>query len=283
MDSIITALGKYWAAFGLDWDRRFHPQIRAALNGYHKLRPPIKRERRPFTIAHLLAVRRFLPLHTYDGTLIWSALLIGYFWGGRSCEYTVNESSDWYSTLQRSDLQFIYSSSDAVELILDFRFHKANKWGLYDARVAVACTCGDDLPFCPVHDLLRFVGLRDALFGSSPLPQHRPLLIQKRNGMPMMAKHLNNAIKYLIARIGLNEDHYASHSLRSGRATDLARSGKPAYLIQKWGRWRSDCWKEFYLKLCFTDIAVLTKSSLHSLGLADTSTPLLASSLPAIN
>ena len=267
----MTALSKYWAAFGVDWIRSNHPQITAALNGFRKIRPPKKRERRPFTLNHLLKVRKYIPLQTYDGKLIWCLLLTGYFWGGRSGEYTAKSSKDWPYILQRTDIKFISDGEKFTELIFDFKHHKANKWGLYDANVAVACTC-NEYPFCPVHDLLEYVQLRDQKFPPSENPQFGPLFIQARNSLPVLRQHLNNAIKYLIIRIGLNEDYYSSHCLRSGRATDLARSGKPGYLIQKWGRWRSDCWMEFYLKLNFTDIAILTQSSLHSLGLADNKT-----------
>ena len=94
---------------------------------------------------------------------------------------------------------------------------------------------------------------------------------QTSKGKPVRAAHVNNLIKALAVRLKLEPTLYASHSLRSGRATDLARAMKPTWFIKKWGRWRSDCWQDFYAKLDFSDIAKLSKLSLNQLGLSGNS------------
>lgn len=46
--------------------------------------------------------------------------------------------------------------------------------------------------------------------------------------------------KYLGGNINLN-----THSLRIGGATLLSKAGVPEHIIQKIGRWRSDCFKKY--------------------------------------
>ena len=46
---------------------------------------------------------------------------------------------------------------------------------------------------------------------------------------------------------GLNQKFYSSHSLRAGAATTAANRGVPPYLIQKLGRWHSECYR-IYIK-----------------------------------
>ncbi len=50
---------------------------------------------------------------------------------------------------------------------------------------------------------------------------------------------------------------YTPHTLRVGRCTDLARQGKPGWYIEKAGRWSSKVWKDTYINLDWTDLALL--------------------------
>jgi hypothetical protein len=50
---------------------------------------------------------------------------------------------------------------------------------------------------------------------------------------------LNQSLKKVASRLGLNVDKYSSHSLRIGGASVLAAAGVPDYVIMKMGRWKS--------------------------------------------
>lgn len=52
-----------------------------------------------------------------------------------------------------------------------------------------------------------------------------------------------SATRAIIARLGLNEQHYNGHSFRKGGATSMAKAGIPDSVIQLVGRWSSDCYK----------------------------------------
>ena len=261
----VTAVGFYWKSMGKDWDRSRHPSIAAMFKGYRYKRPSKVRPRNPFTFFHMQKAFEYIDLSTYNGLLIGSTLSIGYFFGGRIGEYSPNSREDWKSILLRGDLLFIGNQRNPNALILDFKLHKTNKHGIYSAKVECICSC--DLGICPVHIIYKFMKVRDGEYGDDP---HLPFLL-RLNEMPIPQYAVNHLIKNLTIKMGLDPTLYSSHSLRSGRATDLARANKPAWFIKKWGRWRSDCWQDFYAKLDLRDIAVLSNLSWHQLGIADNS------------
>ena len=237
------------------------------LKGYQDLKPSDTNLKRPFSYFHMRKAFKLIDLNTYSGMLMWEALTIGYFAGGRSSEYTNKSNATLPFILRRSDAEILNPTSKTPTMIYNFRRHKTNRFGLYHAKVAVECTCGQ--AFCPVHISIRFLALRDKIHGTN---DDKPLLLQNRhnNKQPLAYNHINNCIKTLVYNMGLNPDDYASHSLRSGRCTDLARARVPDQDIKEWGRWRSDCWKDHYRRLDFTDIARVSRLTYHQLGLQRT-------------
>ena len=63
----------------------------------------------------------------------------------------------------------------------------------------------------------------------------------------------------------MNPRHYTPHVLRMGGCTDKARKGFPGWKIEKWGRWRSKCWKDVYINLDWMDMASLSGISVSNL------------------
>ena len=53
-----------------------------------------------------------------------------------------------------------------------------------------------------------------------------------------MARHL----KDLVAAVGENPEDFNTHSLRVGRATDLALAGTSDAIIRQTGRWKSNAY-----------------------------------------
>jgi hypothetical protein len=58
--------------------------------------------------------------------------------------------------------------------------------------------------------------------------------------VPVSASTLRKYIKEDVAKLGLNPDRYAMHSLRAGGATDLFNMNVPYHIIKDVGRWKSD-------------------------------------------
>lgn len=264
----VTAVGNYWKLKGYDWERKKHPTIRMMMTGYRDLKPSQKRDRYPFSFFHMKEALAFLILSTYTGLLIAAVLCIGYFFGGRSCEYSANSRKDWSTIIRRCDVEIIYNDPNKCpsSVIIDFRRHKSNRWGLYNAKVEAICAC--DTGVCPTRIISQFIKIRDRKWGSA---NNLPLLLIENKPWPIKSSAVNNAIKNLIVKMNLDPKVYASHSLRSGRATDLARANTSALGIKKWGRWRSNCWMDFYAKLDYSDIAKISHLTLHQLGIASNS------------
>ena len=262
--SALTALGNFWIRQGIDWDRKAHPTIAMMLRGYRNLRPSATRTKKPFTYHLMAKAMTYCDFNTYNGLLNASALCIGYFFGGRVGEYTAYTTGDWSKIVRFCDITFIGNAANLKSLIVDFRIHKANQHGLYAAKVEAICSCRFGL--CPVHIIWRFLQYRSKVWTDAI---HSPLLLQRKSGAPINSNHVNNIVKNVATYLHLDPYDYSSHSLRSGRATDLSRANVKDEHIQKWGRWRSDCWKEHYAKLDCSDIAKLTSLTMHELGIAN--------------
>ena len=61
-----------------------------------------------------------------------------------------------------------------------------------------------------------------------------------RDGSPVSAQNVRNVLKECLSNLGLDPTLYGTHSLRSGRATDMQQKGKHIDEIKKCGRWRSN-------------------------------------------
>ena len=233
------------------------------MKGYRMRKPSDKKARSPWSFWHMREAWKFLDLNTYSGNVSAAILCIGYFYGGRAGEYAANSTKDWPHIVNVKDLTLIRNGLNLKSILIDFRFHKTNKEGIYSGKVEAVCSC--ETGICPVHVIARYLEIRWKIWGTRF--EDAPLLLTSK-GNPVRKAHVNNLIKSLARDMNLDDSVYSSHSLRSGRATDLARAMKPAWFIKKWGRWRSECWQDFYVKLDFTDIARLSKLTWAELGLS---------------
>jgi len=258
----LTALGHYWTCHGANWDRKKYPTLSKMMKGYRRIKPSQIRKKKPFSWYLIKKAFRYIDMNTYNGQCIAAAVCIGYFFGGRVGEYAANSREDWPHIVRECDLTWIGPPNNLKSLIIDFRDHKTNKLGIYAAKVEAICSC--NLGICPVHIINCFLKSRNNIFCDVA---RKPLLIHLR-AMPLRQQHINNFLKNIAIRLKLNPTDYSSHSLRSGRATDLAIAKCEPWFIKKWGRWRSNCWEDHYAKLDFTDIAVIANKSLQELGLS---------------
>ncbi len=86
------------------------------------------------------------------------------------------------------------------------------------------------------------------------------------DGDYLCAKKVNNMLRVLAAKAGLQPEGYTSHGLRMGHCIDLVKAGNPKWWIKKWGRWASNCWEATYAKLDFRELAALLKTPVLELG-----------------
>ena len=89
---------------------------------------------------------------------------------------------------------------------------------------------------CPVRALTGYLAVRPKIPG--------PLFISEA-GAPIRRAKVAAALKRGVARLGLDACHYNTHSLRVGRATDLAAAGAPEAIIRETGRWSSNAYLKY--------------------------------------
>ena len=94
---------------------------------------------------------------------------------------------------------------------------------------------------CPVRAMKKYL-------------QHRPLtskgecLFVSSQAKPIRRVMVAKVLKMAIASVGLDPRCYNTHSLRSGKATQLHIKRCPAELIKRYGRWKSNAFLK-YIKL----------------------------------
>ena len=89
---------------------------------------------------------------------------------------------------------------------------------------------------CPVKHMLEYLKVR----GSSPGP-----VFLHTNGNVVERGYVAKSLKLALKLVGKNPDLYNNHSLRIGRASDLASWGIPDHVIRKTGRWSSDAYLKY--------------------------------------
>ena len=88
--------------------------------------------------------------------------------------------------------------------------------------------------FCPVSMIRDYVKLRPRY------KSEHEIFFVFSEGTPVEAHHVRTLLKTIMARLGMNEKNYGTHSFRIGRATDLEHDGLSISRIKKLGRWRSN-------------------------------------------
>ena len=100
----------------------------------------------------------------------------------------------------------------------------------------IAVPMGRDPLYCPVRALQMYLQMRPNVGG--------PLFLTS-SGKPLERRVVSRVIKESVHRLGLNSDMYDTHSLRVGRATDLAQQGVPDHVIRETGRWNSNAYQKY--------------------------------------
>ena len=90
--------------------------------------------------------------------------------------------------------------------------------------------------FCPFKLLGKYIATRKIYYKN----ELEEFFIFK-DGSPVTTNHVRIILKKLIANLGLIADHYNTHSLRIGRASDLIKYGYSVEEVKRMGRWRSSC------------------------------------------
>ena len=111
---------------------------------------------------------------------------------------------------------------------------------------------------CPVRILEKYLDMcafqQDAnQFVFCSLSKTKSGYIVRKDGKPISYSRLRELFISAIKEVVPNVEAFGLHSLRSGGATQAARSGIPDRLIKKHGRWASETAKDLYIREALQD------------------------------
>jgi hypothetical protein len=171
----------------------------------------------------LLLGQDILQLGPFDRHMVWTSFLFAFFGLLRVSEYT--------GALKRCH---VISEGEGLRVSLVSTKNSPN------AMTFAYMALSSNSEVCPVRAFRAFVEQRDRIF-----PQDS-LLFVFGNGIEYQPRDVNRFISTLASSSGVSPPlRLSSHSLRIGGASEAARAGVNAKIIQSMGRWRSDCFMRY--------------------------------------
>ena len=220
---------KHFAAYLVGQHSGYYPRL-------YMLVRSIKRQakkapkRIPITLSLLNTIHGFimaLAIPKADQIMLWAAATTAFFGFLRSSEYVSAQTSkfDPDTTLCFEDVTFVPPS-----------FHiriKASKTDPFREGCTIRLS-PSNASICPVRNLQNYINQHPIKKGPLFTYTNHTLLTRRR---------LNSLLKAAIPTT-INSP-VSSHSFRIGAATTAAAAGIPRWLIQKMGRWTSDCFRTY--------------------------------------
>ena len=229
IQSIISGIGFFHKLKDLDNPASSYLVKRAILGAKSKARPPAQAA--PIQIDLLLEICKLaedLIVPSYDALLVKSMLLFAY----HGC-LRFGEIGNSGGTKHTIDIDQVKIGHDGTKGWVTFTMESFKN---SKSPVKFRMNQTVQAKHCPVRALTQYLGERGGVRG--------PLFIRK-NGKAVSRDFFAKQIKFLVAKKGLDPDKYNTHSLRAGRATDLAIVGTPDAIIKETGRWGSNAFYKY--------------------------------------
>ena len=211
------------------------PQVKLALRSVHETSgPPSQRE-----VINYKLLQQLYPLLDHEQhTVMWRAMLcLAFFAGLRGGEYsavTVDRVTR-FPTL--SQITFGHAQGSKV---LYYTLLKT-KTQAHGYTVPLGCT---GVEICPYCSMLKYVHYN---FNSVTVNGAEPLF--NINGVPVTKDKVNNMIKSLVTKLGLDNTMYSTHSIRAGAASSAAALGFQDWEIMRLGGWGSSAYRRYIRQL----------------------------------
>ena len=203
--------------------------VKQVLKGATRSNKLVSKQLKPFSKTLLLRVFNNIEklyAFRYEQYLYKALLSLSYYACLRAGEAVISNSDN--HTLHLDNIDIVSNNS----ITLKFKSYKhcnspTTKFIINPASNTI---------ICPVKNLSNFLALRP----NSPGP-----LFIFIDGTPVTRTHYSEFIKYAVNFIGLDPSNYNTHSVRIGRATDLALSGVSHDIIKRTGRWSSSAYLNY--------------------------------------
>lgn len=165
----------------------------------------------------------------YEFNLFRAAFTLAYFGLLRVSELVFTSQSQANRPLFVSDVQFNKYSTISIK-IRTSKTHQSGK------PVILNIPTADMTDICCVRSARSYMSMR---------PNCGGYFLCHSNKSPLTRYQFSCILSKAIAKLGLQNNHYKTHSFRIGRATDLSLKGVPSETIKKMGRWSSDTYKKY--------------------------------------
>ena len=205
--------------------------ITRTLKGLEKLGPAHTHKFKPVRYRYLLNFLTVLPGITsteYEAVLFKAVFLLAYYACLRPGEYA--NSNGLTHTLKVENLE-VYPWSSSYKLMITLPSYKHSK-----GSESFCLEPTGDTKVCPVEAIIAFLRRRPPLTG--------PLFIHL-NHKPIARAAVSKILRRAATAAGYDPQDFSPHSLRVGRATDLAWDGVPEHIIKKTGRWNSNAYLQY--------------------------------------
>ena len=192
---------------------------------------PAPRKADPLSLAMLevcLDKICFLGLSSYEGILIKSLLIFMYYGCLRVGEVALSSNPD--NILRLGNTEFV-----TLEGVRHFKFTLV-KFKHSRGPVSLCIPPEPQRKFCPVLVLQDYLRAR---------PRGGIHFFVTASSSPVPRSFVATQLAKLLELGGFTEGQFSSHSLRAGRATDLAAAGASDAEIRATGRWESDAFKGY--------------------------------------
>lgn len=220
-----------------------NPQVRMLLNGIHRLESPVIRKA-PVTVDLLDACYSTLSPTSQDDRMLWGVLSVAFFFLLRRSEIAASGKTFQWFALTDEDVTILdmHGSStllpaQAQSVQIRLRGSKTNQNGTPTVRLL---SRSGHAYICPVFGALCLKRYRGPLSSALPIAAYATTRGEQR---AVSAARITYTIRHAAQSLGMRCADYATHSLRSGGATQMYRRGVDALTIQFHGRWISDTYK----------------------------------------
>jgi len=228
------------------------PTLKVLLKDMRKSRPAKERPKRPTTLVILKKWLSVLDLNKPYHRTMRCIMIIAYLHLLRTGEYTYTkdmvpfdnmESLNWY------DITVGYDKDIPKVLRVRVKRPKSYAKKTKCEFTLSKCRC-KDLGICALHEYIKYFNY------IKPKDTTRPAFME--NDVVITDTKMTNFINWLCMKTNMNKLFYTPHCFRSGYCTDLKEKGVDDYIIQRLGRWDTNCWLKHYVLLDLFDVLRLS-------------------------
>ena len=212
-------------------------RLHAALTGIKRIQGLNRNPKMPITGNILFQLCQRIEkgfFDMYTNALMTAMILLAYFGFLRCGEFTVHNKFAHDENLTLND---IVINDDHLSVFL-----KQSKTDPFRKGVSLL-VFKTNLSLCAYESIVKYKQIRGSHFPNS-VDMNEPFFVTNF-GKPVTRKFFIEKLKLLVGSIGLDSSKFSGHSLRLGAATHCALHRIEDHLIQKLGRWSSNCYQSY--------------------------------------